>query len=624
MRWVLVFRRRRSEMTTRPLKPNGGSAASARDATAHSAADMSMAGLSCSNHVLVRARFIGCSRRNPAGLRKQSGLDRHSAVDPTQLKGELRGQSVKRENIALLARARHDPEARRELGRLYLSGEEGFARHEQLALEYLSHPSIRDTNAVARVICEHLPLERMIELDFGAHLQRAADDDCAEAQFKLGIWLTLRGAVAEPAMRWFACAARSGHKAAARVHHELEEAKPSGHESLLVAALQRSPAVRLEAVALAAAAWATHRQDLSMLARCVRIVLAIQPGSILPVAHHVKTAVVLAVESRTPLPPLRAADVELCLDALATDGDMEAADMLGRAYCGSASPPIRFDQLVETTNLRKGAALLLRAADAGRTEAWMQLFRVHADHRCSVANPQLARFFLEKAALLGDAEAQRRLGTMVLRSASTLKESESAIHWLHTAAAQGDSLAADLLRTLVLAPQGDSQDAERAIEAVRRADPWLAARLRLSRDFGLTKLEALCVDPIAGSRRWGLVVGRNPFIELPKLSAPRAIPALSAEALANLGRTSLMFEAAHRDGNMLEGDYRRRSARQRTVFGRLHIDEALFFVKASTTTLESLRKGPKWALRAKPVLIRALADASFAATRARGHSAGAA
>ena len=81
--------------------------------------------------------------------------------------------------------------------------------------------------------------------------------------------------------------------------------------------------------------------------------------------------------------------------------------------------------------MRKGAALLLRAADGGKREAWMLLYRVHSDNRASVANPLMARFFLEKAATGGSVPAQRRLGALILRSARTLHESEQGIHWLY-------------------------------------------------------------------------------------------------------------------------------------------------------------------------------------------------
>ncbi|MFY9514424.1 MAG: hypothetical protein WAQ05_25950, partial [Rubrivivax sp.] len=136
--------------------------------------------------------------------------------------------------------------------------------------------------------------------------------------------------------------------------------------------------------------------------------------------------------------------------------------------------------------------------------------------------------------------------------------------------------------------------------------PWLAARLRLSRDFGLTKLEALCVDPIAGRRRWGLVVGPNPFVSLPRLARPRAVPAVAPHALDNLQRVVLLFEDAQRDGSVVEGNFRQRSARQRRLFVRHGIRESLFFAAAGAKSLEALRDGRKWILRARRVFDLAL------------------
>lgn len=111
--------------------------------------------------------------------------------------------------------------------------------------------------------------------------------------------------------------------------------------------------------------------------------------------------------------------------------------------------------------------------------------------------------------------------------------------------------------------EGDDAAAAAAIERVREDDPWVAVRMALARHFGLTKLEALCVDPVDGLRPWGLVIGRNPFDSQIRLSAARAIPAR---------------------------------------------DEAMFFAQASATTLEALRLGSKWAFRAREPLLSALAD----------------
>ncbi len=163
------------------------------------------------------------------------------------------------------------------------------------------------------------------------------------------------------------------------------------------------------------------------------------------------------------------------------------------------------------------------------------------------------------------------------------------------------------MKSLVLPLEGSDTDAAAAIELIRQDDPWLAVRLQLARHFGLTKLEALCVDPADGMRPWGLVVGKNPFISQIRLSAARAIPALSDAALDALKRAASFFGQASRDAMSFEGDLRRRSLRQRRAFERHGLDEAMFFATATSMTLEALRFGPKWAFRAKEPLQLALA-----------------
>jgi TPR repeat protein len=251
---------------------------------------------------------------------------------------------------------------------------------------------------------------------------------------------------------------------------------------------------------------------------------------------------------------------------------------------------------------------LLRAADAGCDEAWLHLYRIHSDNRLSVANPQMARFCLEKAAARGVVEAQRRLGALVLRGASTLQETEQSLGWLHQASRQGDVHAQMLLRSLVLPLEGEDEEAEVAIAEVARLDPRLAARLRISREFGLTKLEALCFDPVSGLRPWGLVVGKNPFISQIRLSAPRAIPALTREALEHLRTVAEFFSRTGADSGRHEGDLRRRSSSQRRVFARLGLDETMFFAVASSVALDSFRLGTKWAYRVRQPLRLALAE----------------
>ena len=196
-------------------------------------------------------------------------------------------------------------------------------------------------------------------------------------------------------------------------------------------------------------------------------------------------------------------------------------------------------KIVKATNYRKGAALLMRAADDGQEAAWLHLYHLHSNHETSIANPQMARFCLEKAVASGQVVAMRKLGATILRDATSLIEWERGIGLLFQAARADDRLSLQLLSTLVLKVESEEFEARTAIAEVARIAPWLAIRLQLSRDFGLTKSEALTVDPFQGERAWGLVINQNPFIT--RLAKPRAIPALSAEVLERLKRSGTLF-----------------------------------------------------------------------------------
>jgi len=87
---------------------------------------------------------------------------------------------------------------------------------------------------------------------------------------------------------------------------------------------------------------------------------------------------------------------------------------------------------------------------------------------------------------------------------------------------------------------------------------------------------------------------------------------LTPAALETLHRVSALFESSRLDGDLIEGDWRRRSLSQRRLFAHHNLDESLFFAKASSATLDSLRTAGKWALRAREPLKLALA-ASVAA-----------
>lgn len=516
---------------------------------------------------------------------------------------------MRRQNLQLVALARQgDLPARREVGRRYLLGADGFPHHVQTGVDYLTHESLRHDAAAARVLAENLPLEQLSQLGLGEWLARAAVSGSAVCQVKQAVWILVHDDDAAAALRLLRSAATQGHAGAADALQRLPAASTQAPLlATVLRALPSGPDLDTAAVAVIAARQAVAAEDLGRLLGALEAAFELSQAVTPEVDELVVQAARLAESAGRRLQPLTPAQLEASLDRRAHQGDAWAAFIFGRALCGIACGAMAPSDLVVSPNVRRGTALLFRAADAGWAEAWLHLYRLHADHRLSVANSQMARFCLEKAALLGQRQAQCKLGALMLRSAGSLADSEQAIGWLHQAAQQGDGLALELLRSLHLPLQGSDREARAAIEQVRRDDPWLAMRMQLSRDFGLTKLEALCVDPVAGMRPWGLVVGRNPFVVQGRLSAPRAVPALTPAALDHLRRTVMMFSESNRDGHALEGDARRRSLVQRRAFEKHGIDEAMFFAKASANILDTLRQGTRWAFRARAQLQLALA-----------------
>ena len=513
---------------------------------------------------------------------------------------------MRRQDIQLLASARQgDLAARCEIGRRYLLGTDGFSRHPAQGLQYLSHPSLAGSKMASAIIAESLPLHDIVGLGQLSVLTAAAKAGNADAQIKLGLWTFLTNIDPAACTRWWemAAAQRPAARYALAALADMGSARVAG----VLHCFAEEPWICGAALMPQVLAEALRAADGTLLSLAMNFALECQPGTSAELADA--TCAALKVAQALPrfgmcCPSGR---IEALLESCVQRGSSDAALLLGRALCGFDSGALSASSLTTGRNLRRGAALLLRAADAGAQEAWELLYCVHADNHTSVANPQMARFFLEKAAVAGNVSAQRRLGALILRAGATLYESERGIHWLYEAARQGDAHSIGLLCSLMLPVVGLDEEANDAIDTVRRHDPWMACRLRTARDFALTKLEALSVDIVSGLRAWGLVVGANPFIHQAKLAAPRAIPALTPEAAQNLRRSVAFLQQARRDGAPLEGDLRKRSVRLRHLLRRYGLDESLFFAQASSTELHTLRQGTKWAFRARQPLRMALA-----------------
>lgn len=515
---------------------------------------------------------------------------------------------MRRQDIQLLSAARQgNLAAKCEVGRRYLLGSEGFPRHVPTGIEYLTHPSIDSLPQVVKIIAESLPLQEILEFQQKDALLSAAAFGSASAQLKLGVWQIISQSNRTDGIRLLNAAALAGHRGAADALIALQKhPQDQGLGEFLLAASLSSDLDGAETSMLAARE-SLRRRDVPAVSRCLNVAFQLAPVPTEAMADLVVALVRFAEESGQALNGLSPVGVQACLESRCGTGDCRAAFVLGRALCAIHCGSVEFTSLVVATNFRKGAALLLRAADGGCEDAWLHLYRLHADILTSVTNTHMARFFLEKAAKFGNTEAMRKLGASVLREAFLLREWEQGIYWLFQASRDGDDLAERLLRSLVIPLEGSDTDAKMAIDEVAGTAPWLAVRLQLSRDFGLTKLEALTVSPADGAREWGLVIGPNPFIMQPRLSAPRAVPALSDGALMRLRAAADFFAQVRRDGSTLEGDLRHRSRTQRIAFQRHNLDEGMFFAEVTSSKLDVLRHGPKWAVRVKKLLVTALA-----------------
>lgn len=509
---------------------------------------------------------------------------------------------MKRENIRLRALARAgDIEAKRKLGGFYLKGVINFPRNIKLALEYLGAPALRRPSEVAVLICAHLDILEIIEYAQLDNLRRAAVHDSA-ARIKLITLLIVRQNMDELTF-WVGkndallCRETRG-LLSGRDGLDMAQALSKIAQKYDIAALEIIAAEAL--AALREGCYGRAEDTLSLVAPDAQAI----PGAIYDTIARIVT---VAEESGRKLEKIALPLIESSLEYSAATSNKNACYLLGRMLAGLETGFMGAALGNRSVNLRKATALLLKAADNGRAEAWMDLFNLCSDYRSSVANPTMARFFLEKAAFNGIAEAKRRLGALTLKEAKGIEHMEKGLALLYESSIHGDSLANGIIKTLVLEVPGCEQEADSAIEEVQQIAPLLATRLRLARYFGLTKLEALSINPTTAIRPWGLVVERNPHIRKGNLAEPRAVPAASRKAIEAIRHAAMEFAPHGEIADVLEGSLRARALKQRRVFQKINLQEQLFFSQANSTQRDALRIGTRWAQQQKKFLDQALA-----------------
>jgi len=283
-------------------------------------------------------------------------------------------------------------------------------------------------------------------------------------------------------------------------------------------------------------------------------------------------------------------------------GHVEAQYALGCALGGLKYGHLGSAQLTRRMDFRGAAALLLRAADAGKCVAWLNLSEMAPDYLGSAANREMSRFFLEKAAESGVVVAQRKLGALLLKEASCVEEAEPGVRWLDQASGHGDQLSIELLQTLSLPlPQLAPESELFIVERARSLSLALAEKLALARTFHLTEREALTFDARSSVRPWGLVL-KGTTKENPK---GRLVPAATPQMKRELARMASNFTGADRSADTIDlQGYRA----QRLALKALQIPDSLFFAHEIGRSLSHYGFGRHWAVRAATLLQSALAS----------------
>lgn len=482
-----------------------------------------------------------------------------------------------------MAARRGEPAACRAFAEQLFVGSDGFRQNFPLGLSYIREELGRDSPEAIKLVGQLIPVDVILDQDLTGVLIQGVAMGSTLAELKLGIWLATKTSSRMQGVSLINGAAPRLSLATGDLHepHQLAE-----FLSLLPETIIRDkvslPLTRLKD-ALATA-------DLETASFCFRLAQGL--GAQLPaIAPLIAKAVELAVRARPPLRVDLPTDlIEASLQWKSDAGDANAQFILGTALGGLTQSGLEWSQLVRRTNMRRAAALLLRAADAGAAEAWLNLHWITTDYRSSAANQEMAIFFLEKAAGAGLGAAQRKFGAFLLKQASCLAQAEKAVSLLYLAAESGDDPARKVLSTLFLpAPRIPAEFAEEIVSRVQAMDKDIGVRLRLAHIFRLTREETVHFEPTTALRPWGISLSAKHGTN----RRGRAVPALNAQMKRVASDAADCFGV----GQQAISLHIQRSRALTELFKELKVIEGDFFPPVSARQLDQYSFGPSWASR---------------------------
>jgi TPR repeat protein len=508
--------------------------------------------------------------------------------------------AMRLEDIQLRDAARRgDAQACLAMAERLFGGKGGFSRNYTLGLAYLQQELNRKTPAALLLLGDLVPLDLILTQQLLPYLRDAADMGSCLAMLKLGTLLSLR---AETRGEGAQMIRRS------RISDGFADG-PQPHDPGVVLRFLKALApevVNPTELALWGARSALKEQSVERACYFIAIATDLMPPN-RKLAEIVFSTVQLAAKSHTAL-SLPVDLVEYSLQACSASGEVEAQYGLGCAFAGIPYGKLAPQRIARSRNFEKAATLLLRAADAGKCQAWLNLSEIVPSYRSALSSKGIARFFLEKAALAGLLEAQTKLGAALLTEAASLENAEEGIRWLGIAAEKSCPTALELLQTLVLPlPELPSDYEKSMIQRIAAMDPELGVRVSLARSLHLTRREAMNFNAKRDIKTWGLLIPGASY-ENPK---GRLAPVVSPEMRSEVQRTSEFFAASSPIENTLLGQ---RSRAQRHIFKLLSISETVFFASEIGRSLSHYGYGRHWAGRSAPVLQKLRGDAVRACT----------
>jgi TPR repeat protein len=514
-----------------------------------------------------------------------------------------------REDLAIIRAARAgQAKAQLALGKRYLTGGSGLPQSLPTAMHWLERAARADQAEAWSLIGAHIPYELAAQaadvVSFSTWYERAFEQGVVEAGLvfaKLVLTQTplqqIEG-LYDKAIRMLEAAARSG---AAEAQWLLAQHDGNGSMALGLPVSEDGTAAQPQTQALLTThGWAERAADagiaqaqylladaawdntdrVAYLHRALPLARALRAQYATQIAHLNVPSPALAEQLGSDKLRLLSRCCEALLQTIDYDpdevqqfwelaayaDDKEAQFALGLSFARMQADGSRSSTGNGSAHYKKAVRWLTLAGEGGLADAWYALSRIFLKPEFSQRSLADAQFHLERAAEMGHCAAQLECGVGAWRNRRDEASNDvRAVYWLQKAAAQGNVEAIALLAKITdtaVAPAWAEQARRQVTRAIINAHPFLAARVELAVLFGLSQAEALLIDINYADRGHCLVVDiRAQYAR----SKRRLISVVGGEQRAALHRIGRLFEDVDCSVDGLEGNYRQRLYRLKTV-----------------------------------------------------------